>query len=90
MRNLASGVQQSAETNHAGLYWFPAIMTGSYSVHANPKGFREVEALVRVQVGNTTSQDIKLQVGPGADAIKVIGATPLLRPTESSATTVLE
>ncbi len=90
VRNLATGVQQSAETNHAGLYWFPAVMPGSYSVHANPKGFREVEALVRVQVGNTTSQNIKLQVGPSADAIKVIGTTPLLRPTESSASTVLE
>ena len=90
VRNLATGVQQSAETNHAGLYWFPAVMPGSYSVQANPKGFREVEALVRVQVGNTTSQDIKLQVGPSAEAIKVIGTTPLLRPTESSATTVLE
>src|ERR1019366_4638580 len=65
-------------------------MPGSYSITANLKGFREVEALVRVQVGNTTSQDIKLQVGASADAIKVIGTTPLLRPTESSATTVLE
>ncbi len=65
-------------------------MPGSYSVQAIPKGFREVEALVRVQVGNTTSQDIKLQVGASADAIKVIGTTPLLRPAESSASTVLE
>jgi hypothetical protein len=86
VRNLATGVQQSAETNHAGLYWFPAVMPGSYSVQANSNRFREVEALVRVQVGNSTSQDIRLQVGPRADAIKVIGTTPLLRPTESSAT----
>jgi hypothetical protein len=89
-RNLATGVEQTAETNHAGLYRFPTVMPGSYSITANLKGFREVEALVRVQVGNTTSQDIKLQVGASADAIKVIGTTPLLRPTESSATTVLE
>ena len=47
-RNLATGVQQSAETNRAGLYWFPAVMPGSYSVYANLKGFRVVEALVRV------------------------------------------
>ena len=89
-RNLATGVEQTADTNHAGLYRFPTVMPGSYSITANLKGFREVEALVRVQVGNTTSQDIKLQVGPSADAIKVIGTTPLLRPEESSATTVLE
>jgi len=89
-RNLATGVEQTAETNHAGLYRFPTVMPGSYSITANLKGFREVEALVRVQVGNTTSQDIKLQVGASADAIKVIGTTPLLRPTESSASTVLD
>ncbi len=89
-RNLATGVEQTAETNHAGLYRFPTVMPGSYSITANLKGFREVEALVRVQVGNTTSQDIRLQVGASADTIKVIGTTPLLRPSESSATTVLE
>ncbi len=90
VRNLATGVEQTSETNHAGLYRFPAVMPGSYSITANLKGFREVEALVRVLVGNTTSQDIRLQVGAGSDTVKVIGATPLLRPEESSATTVLE
>lgn len=68
-RNLATGVEQTARTNHAGLYRFPTVMPGSYSITANLKGFREVEALVRVLVGNTTSQDIKLQVGASADAI---------------------
>src|SRR5579862_2542997 len=90
VRNLATGVEQSAVTNRVGLYALPAIMPGSYSVRATFKGFREVETLLRVQVGNTTSQDIKLEVGAGADAIKVMGTTPMLRPTESSATTVLE
>ena len=41
-------------------------------------------------VGNTTSQDIKLQVGASADTVKVIGTAPLLRPEESSASTVLD
>ncbi len=90
VRNLGTGVEQSAETNHAGLYRFPALVPGSYSVTANLKGFREVEALVRVQVGNTTSQDIKLQVGASAEVVRVAGTTPLLRPEESSASTVLE
>jgi hypothetical protein len=89
VRNLATGVEQAAETNHAGLYRFPAVMPGSYAITANLKGFRKVEALVRVLVGNTTVQDIKLQVGAGADTVKVTG-TPLLRPAESSASTVLE
>ena len=88
--NLATGVQQSAETNRAGLYRFPVVMPGTYSITAGIKGFRDVQVLVRVLVGNTTSQDIKLQVGASADTVKVIGTTPLLRPEESSATTVID
>ena len=90
VRNLATGVQQSAETNHAGLYRFPVVMPGAYFIAASLKGFRDVQVLVRVLVGNTTSQDIQLQVGASADTVKVIGTTPLLRPEESSASTVIE
>jgi len=34
LRNLATGVQQSRESNHAGLYQFPALITSKYSVMA--------------------------------------------------------
>jgi len=90
VRNLATGVQQSAETNHAGLYRFPVLIPGAYSITASVKGFRDVQTLVRVLVGNTASQDIKLQVGASTDTVKVSGTTPLLRPEESSASTVIE
>src|SRR5580658_9786892 len=90
LRNLNTGVQQSARTSHTGLFRFPALMPGSYSLTASLKGFRDVEALVQVRVGNTTSQNIKLQVGASADTVKVTGTTPLLRPEESSASTVID
>jgi hypothetical protein len=90
VQNLATGVKQSATTNHVGLYRFPVVMPGTYSIVASLKGFRDVEVLVRVQVGNTTSQDVQLQVGASKDTVKVVGTTPLLRPEESSASTVIE
>jgi hypothetical protein len=90
VRNLETGVTLHASTNHAGLYRFPVVTPGTYSMTVNSKSFRDVQVLVRVLVGNTTSQDIKLQVGAGADTVKVIGTTPLLRPEESSASTVIE
>jgi hypothetical protein len=90
VRNLETGVEQSAQTSHAGLYSFPVIMPGSYSITAGLKGFRDVQALVRVLVGNTTSQDLRLQIGTSGDTVRVAGTTPLLRPEESSASTVLE
>jgi len=90
VRNLATGVQESADTNYAGLYRFPVVMPGTYSITASLKGFRDVQVLVRVLVGNTTSQDIRLPMGASADMVKVIGTTPLLRPEDSSASTVID
>ncbi len=90
VRNLATGVEESAETYNAGLYRFPVLMPGTYSITVSLNGFRDVQALVQVRVGNTTSQDIKLQLGSGTDTVKVSGTTPLLRPEDSSASTVID
>jgi Carboxypeptidase regulatory-like domain len=91
VRNLGTGIEQTTRTGRAGLYQFQALMPGNYSVIAGGQGFREVEALVRVQVGNTSQQDLELHLGAGApEAIKVRGTAPLLRPAESSASTVLD
>src|SRR5580658_1084157 len=90
VQNLGTGLQQSAVTDRAGLYQFLALMPGTYSLTATAKGFHDVEALVRVLVGNVTSQDLRLQVGAGGETVKVSGTTPLLRPTESSASTLLD
>jgi hypothetical protein len=90
VQHLETGVKQSAETNSSGLYRFPVLTPGSYSITAGFKNFRDVQGLVRVLVGNTTLQDIKLQVGAGKDAVRVTGTAPLLRPAESSQSTVTE
>jgi Carboxypeptidase regulatory-like domain len=91
VRNLATGVEQTVETNHAGLYQLPALMPGAYSVTVSLKGFRDVHILVRVLVGNTTVRDLMMQVeGASPDTVQVSGEVPMLRPAESSASTVLE
>ena len=81
VQNLQTGVTQSAETNHAGLYQFPVLTPGFYSMAASLKGFRDAQGLVQVRIGNTTSLDIKLQVGASGDTVKVSGTAPLLRPS---------
>ena len=65
-------------------------MPGAYSVTASLKGFRDTEFLTEVLVGRSAVQDIKLQVGAGTDTVKVSGTTPLLRPGESSTSTVID
>ncbi len=90
LQNLATGVQQTSETNHTGFFRFPVLAPGAYSVTARLEGFRDTQALVQVLVGNTTAQDFALQVGANNDKITVTGQGPMLRPTESSESTVLE
>ena len=90
VQNLATGVQQSVRTNRAGLYGFPAVLPGAYSIAVSRRGFRDVQVLVRVLVGNTTLQDFRLPVGASTYAVKVSGTTSLLRPADSSASVVME
>lgn len=90
LQNLENGVEQSAETNDTGLYRFAVLLPGSYSITVSLKGFRDVQGLVQVQVGNTSSQDFKLLVGASRETVTVSGTTPLLRPSEASISTVLE
>jgi len=90
VQSLQTGVKQSAVTGRTGLYQFPVLTPGAYSITTGLKGFRDVQSLVRVLVGNNTTQDIKLQVGASGDTVKVSGTAPLLRPAESSASTVIE
>jgi len=89
VQNLATGVKLTAKTNRSGLYRFPSVMPGSYTITADREGFREVDALVQVLVGNTTVQDIKMQVGASSETVKVTEG-PLLRPAESSTSTVID
>jgi hypothetical protein len=90
VQNLDTGVKQAAATDRTGLYRFPVLTPGSYTISASLDGFRDVQGLIRVQVGNSTLQNIKLQVGASKDTVRVTGTAPLLRPEESSSSTVLD
>jgi hypothetical protein len=40
VKNLGTDVKLPLETNHAGLYRFPVLLPGTYSVTVSAKGFR--------------------------------------------------
>jgi len=90
VRNLDNGVEAVTETTHSGLYRFSVLLPGSYSIAVSLKGFLSMHGVVQVQVGNTTSMNFDMQVGTSGDTVTVVGTTPLLRPTESSTSTVLQ
>ena len=90
LQNLNTGVRQSTASNRNGLYHFSALVPGTYSLTIGANGFRDTASLVNVLVGNDAVQNIRLQAGASGETVKVMATPPVLRTTESSASTVLE
>ncbi|MBV9483037.1 MAG: TonB-dependent receptor [Acidobacteria bacterium] len=90
LTNDTTGVRQSTQTNTTGLYSFPFVLVGTYDLTFERAGFQKTAVNhVIVQVGQTTSQNVQLSVGSMQDSVTVTAAVPLLRPTESSISTVV-
>src|SRR3989475_2375139 len=72
--NKAKGQVIELTTNSSGAYNSGALLTGSYIVRAEQKGFRTTELTIPVQVGVTSGGNIKLEVGQESQTVEVSGA----------------
>ena len=71
--NKAKGQVIELTTNSSGAYNSGALLTGSYIVRAEQKGFRTTELTIPVQVGVTSGGNIKLEVGQESQTVEVSG-----------------
>jgi hypothetical protein len=69
--NQATGQSQSLNTNASGAYTSGALDPGSYKVQVTAKGFSSVSEALTVQVGNTSTANIKMQLGQESQVIEV-------------------
>jgi carboxypeptidase family protein len=85
---VETGLTQERTTNANGYYRFPGIAIGDYTVFVSYKGFK-TKAIedVRVQVGQTRTLDVALEIGDTSEKIVVeVQLTPGERSSaESSA-----
>ena len=90
LTNTATGVAREELTDRTGLYRFTQVEFGDYRLEAESPGFRKlVREGVRLDVGETTTVDVVLEVGPQTEAVTVTVESPLLRTeTASLGTTV--
>ena len=86
----ATGTAVTRTSNSAGMFVFSAQPVGRYSMEVKADGFR-TQAIngVDVQVGQTTSVNVRLQPGAGSESMTVIGESPLLRTEESDLSSVV-
>jgi hypothetical protein len=75
----ASGIFRQVVSNPDGSYYIAGIVPGPYRVTADLSGFKKYERPdVVLQIGNTTTLDIKLAVGGVEENVTVTGVSPLL------------
>jgi len=72
--NVASGQFIHLATNSSGSFNSGALTPADYKAHISAKGFTSAEKLVTVFVGNTTSVNVKLQIGNEKEVIEVEGS----------------
>jgi hypothetical protein len=82
--NAGTNVSYLADTNQRGLYNFPTLPAGTYSVTATKDGFQQaVRPGVELHVSDVISLNFLLQVGSAAESVTVKGGAPLVETTSS-------
>ena len=80
------GGARSAVTDDNGVYRFPTLPPGTYTVSAELSGFKTfAQENVRLQLGQTITVDPSLEVGGFQDRITVAGGAPVVDATSSAA-----
>jgi hypothetical protein len=74
--NKATGFTRTITSNADGTFNAPSLTAGLYEVRAEIQGFRTTVREAEVQVGGTTTVDMKMQVGQSKEVVTVESATP--------------
>src|ERR1700731_193406 len=69
--NTSTGQSLNLNANQSGVYTSGPLDPGTYKVQVSAKGFSSVSETVTVEVGNTASANIKLQLGQESQVIEV-------------------
>lgn len=91
VRNEATGVGYSTETNAAGIYTLPVLPPGEYVVQVFRPGFKTVlKPHVVLNVESAVALNFTLPVGPASESITVEAAGILLNTTDGAVATVID
>lgn len=75
VKNEATGVTYTGKTTSAGIYAFPSIPVGDYSISVEVSGFRRFVSTKNVlTVGSPLVVDAQLEVGAATEVVEVQGA----------------
>jgi hypothetical protein len=90
IQSRSTNALRTAQSNSAGVYGFPALQPGPYTVKVELPGFRSVTREVEVQVQQTLRINFSLEVGQVEETVLVTGTSPLLTTETATIGTVIE
>lgn len=89
--NVALNSSRNVPTNQSGLYVFPSLVPGKYTVRVVAAGFKTiVRTDVELQVQQSARVDFTLEVGAVSESVEVTGAAQLLNTEDATIGTVIE
>lgn len=71
VRNRESGATRTVISADDGAFSALLLSAGEYELRAEAKGFRTLQTRVTVQVGNTSTQELNLQVGATNEVVTI-------------------
>src|SRR6266540_1578209 len=90
-RNPRTNEAVSVTTNADGVYNIPFLQPGSYNITVEAAGFKKyVRDNQELQVGQTASIDVTLEVGAASETVTITGDAPLLEETKADRGNVIE
>lgn len=91
IKNNATGLERKYVTDDTGKFLAPFLPAGAYTVTVELKGFAPFTARdMQVQITETTTLQVGLQVASATQEITVTGAAPLLQSQNTSIGRVIE
>jgi Carboxypeptidase regulatory-like domain len=84
--NEATQQTQSANTGATGVYQFPLLKPGPYSLTVEKSGFRRTVQKADVLLGQTATVNVGLEVGEVSQTVEITGQAPLLQTEDGNIT----
>jgi hypothetical protein len=89
--NMGSNAERSTTTNTSGLYVFPDLVPGTYSVKVMTTGFQTaVKSNIVLEVQQAARVDFTLNVGPANQTVEVAANAAMLTTENATVGTVIE
>jgi hypothetical protein len=86
-----TGIERTTSTNSDGLYSFPSVAIGTYTVTAEARGFKKVVAPdVVVEVAQKVRIDLAVEIGTISETVAVTATPPQLQTSDSQLGGVVE